>query len=231
MTDIMDILEEKALQRKMNIPESLFVKNIENVQGDEKDIIIFSIGYAPDAKGRFTHQFGSLNVVNGENRLNVAVTRAREKVVVVSSILPPQLKVDNTKNEGPKLLKKYLEYALNVSDGHFVPNLNAPEKHRADWYLKHQIQAMASEMELNFNVLEELPFADLTLKKDGKYLGLILTDDELYHQAISVKDMHIYTPFALNGKHWKFRGFYSREFWHDPKLVQDRLLRLAQLAE
>ena len=108
---IMDILEMKAMDRKMNIPDTLFVKNIENVQGDEKDIIIFSIGYAPDAKGKMIHQFGSLNVVNGENRLNVAVTRAREKVVIVSSIWPQQLKVEDARNEGPKLLKKYLEYA------------------------------------------------------------------------------------------------------------------------
>ncbi|KAJ1394159.1 P-loop containing nucleoside triphosphate hydrolase protein, partial [Ochromonadaceae sp. CCMP2298] len=109
---ILDILEERAAEKKLVIPTSLFVKNIENVQGDERDIIIFSIGYAPDKQGKVKLQFGSLNADGGENRLNVAVTRAKENVIVVSSISPNQMKTDDTKNDGPKLLKKYLEYAI-----------------------------------------------------------------------------------------------------------------------
>ncbi|MBK7650766.1 MAG: hypothetical protein IPJ20_08500 [Flammeovirgaceae bacterium] len=88
-----------------NIPENVFVKNIENVQGDERDIVIFSVGYAPDKNGNVRAQFGSLNLAGGENRLNVAVSRAREKVIVLTSFGPEQLHVEETVNEGPKLLK------------------------------------------------------------------------------------------------------------------------------
>jgi hypothetical protein len=211
----------------MKLPEDLFVKNIENVQGDERDIIIFSIGYAPDAKGRMNHHFGSLNIEKGENRLNVAVTRAREKIIVISSIMPQQLKVEDTKNEGPKLLRKYLEYALQVSSGEFKPHLQENSQHRVDWYLKNKLKELTFEQHIHFEMKEEMPFADLTIKSGDKYLGLVLTDDDLYHQSISIKDMHIYTPFTLSAKHWKFIGLYSREYWHNKDVIRERLLRFS----
>ena len=76
---ILDCIDRRLMEEGIHWPEDWFVKNIENVQGDEKDIIIFSVGYAPDKKGKMSLQFGSLNAVNGENRLNVAITRARKR--------------------------------------------------------------------------------------------------------------------------------------------------------
>ena len=90
---IMDLLDEFVIHEGREVPPSLFVKNIENVQGDERDIVIFSTAYAKDPKGNLVMQFGSLNMEGGENRLNVAVTRAREKIYIVTSIFPEQLKV------------------------------------------------------------------------------------------------------------------------------------------
>ena len=91
-----------------------FVKNLENVQGDESDVILFSIGYAPDENGRFTMNFGPLNLSGGERRLNVAVTRAKEQVVVFSSIHASQIDAGEdgrTKAVGAGHLKAFLEYA------------------------------------------------------------------------------------------------------------------------
>jgi len=96
-------------------PEWLWVKNIENVQGDEADWIYFSLGYGPDEQGKIKANFGTLNQAGGEKRLNVAVTRAREKIVVVASLKPHQLEVENAANPGPKLLKKFLEFVLEKS--------------------------------------------------------------------------------------------------------------------
>jgi hypothetical protein len=228
---IMDTLEERSIKNNFLLPDTLFVKNIENVQGDERDIIIFSIGYAPDKKGRMNHHFGSLNIQKGENRLNVAVTRAREKVIVVSSIMPQQLKVDDAKNEGPKLLKQYLEYAMEVSSGEFKPTISQNSQHRIDWYLKNKIKNLTFEQNIKFEIKEEMPFADLTIKSDDEYLGLVLTDDDLYHQSISIKDMHIYTPFTLSAKNWKFVGIYSREYWHNKDVIRERLLRFSPEAK
>ena len=96
---------------------SLFIKNLENVQGDERDIIIFSIGYAKNEFGKVNSIFGSLSNEGGENRLNVAITRAKQKIFVVTSIEPEELKVDNSKYPGPRLLKSYLAYTRAVSNG------------------------------------------------------------------------------------------------------------------
>ncbi len=96
-------------------PDWLWVKNIENVQGDEADWIYFSLGYGPDEQGKIRANFGTLNQAGGEKRLNVAITRAREKIVVVASLKPHQLEVENAANPGPKLLKKFLEFVLEKS--------------------------------------------------------------------------------------------------------------------
>ena len=220
---IMDVLEEEALEKKISLPSSLFVKNIESVQGDEKDIIIFSTGYARDKNGRLIMQFGSLNQSGGENRLNVAITRAREKIFIVSSLYPQQLKTESLKNEGPKLLKAYLQYALEISEGKFIPSPSPGENFRVDWYLKQKIQNWANDHLTDCQIEEGLPFTDLTIKKNDQYIGLLLTDDDLYYQSASMKEMHVYRPFTMSSKHWKFTGFWSREYWHDKQSVQESI--------
>ena len=182
------------------------IKNIENIQGDEFDIVIFSVAYAPDIHGKMLMNFGSLNQKGGENRLNVAVTRAREKIYLVSSILPQELRVEDAQNEGPKLLKKYLEYALEVSEGRYLPKPLSNENFRTDWFLKEQLK--------NHNPLyiSELPFADITIKTENdNYESLILTDDNLYFSSISPKEPHAYLPINLRAKGWKFERIWSRK--------------------
>ena len=163
-------------------------------------------------------QFGSLNAQGGENRLNVAITRAREKVFVVSSILPNQLRVEDAQNEGPKLLKSYLEYALMVSEGKYKPTLHRSEKYQANWLLKEQllsstgILSRASSNDNSFYI-KELPFADLTVKEHQKYESLILTDDDLYYEHLSPKETFAYIPAGLRAKGWRFERIFSRQFW------------------
>ncbi len=180
------------------------IKNIENIQGDEYDIVIFSVGYAPNLKGKLLMNFGSLNQQGGENRLNVAVTRAREFIYIVSSILPHQLQVDQAQNLGPKLLKKYLEYALEVSQGNYSPEPYTTEKFNTRWLLKNQL------VQENQGFYLELPFADITVKDEGNYDSLILTDDDLYYESITPKDAHAYLPISLRAKGWKFERLWSR---------------------
>ena len=90
--------------------EGFFVKNLENVQGDERDVIFFSVGYGYDAQKQMTMNFGPLNKPGGERRLNVAVTRAREKVVLVTSIKATDIDAE-TKAVGVQTLRNYLDYA------------------------------------------------------------------------------------------------------------------------
>lgn len=94
-----------------NPDESFFVKNLENVQGDERDVILFSVCYAPDATGKFAMNFGPLNKSGGERRLNVAVTRAKEQIVLFSSIHGHQIDLDRTSSVGAAQLRDFIEFA------------------------------------------------------------------------------------------------------------------------
>jgi len=219
---IMDVLEEQSIKHERLLPETLFVKNIENVQGDERDIIIFSTGYGPTPHGKIILQFGPLNNEGGENRLNVAVTRAREKIHIISSLLPQQLNTSDTKNPGPKLLKEYLAYAYEVSNGKFE---SAPpfQGFKSDWYLKDKIRPMISELSPQLQVTNQLPFADLTVRKGKDYEILFVTDDELYYEGLSMKQIHAYKPFAFGSKHWKVKGVFSRELWNDSEKLKDEI--------
>jgi hypothetical protein len=217
---IQDILEERSVIENIALPESLFVKNIENVQGDERDIIIFSIGYAPDSRGRLTAHFGTLNLAKGENRLNVAVSRAKEKVYVVSSIMPEQLRVESTKNEGPRLLREYLHFAWKVSEGKFEKEPDKKTDYKSQWYLSDKL-----EREVPLDLAQDLPFADLSVSDQDQYLGIILTDDNRYKQSISVKDFHAYTSLSMQEKNWKYLKIYSRQYWENSSRVKDDIIR------
>ena len=107
--------EKEVFREDSHEDQSLFVKNIENVQGDERDIIIFSMGYAKDESGTIKRRFGWLNHEGGQNRLNVAITRAKKKIYFVSSLYPEELKVDDLSGKGPKLLKDFMRYCYFVS--------------------------------------------------------------------------------------------------------------------
>ena len=227
---ITECLEDRALQNEQPLPDSLIVKNIENVQGDEKDIIIFSIGYAPDKTGKLNMNFGSLNTLGGENRLNVAITRAREQIYVVASILPEDLKVGKSKNEGPKLLKKYLRYAWDISEGIIQPELPPENRFHNPWYLKEKIKKLKFQ-DRGISLHDSLPFADLVIRSNGQYPGLVLTDDDLYHQSISVKDSHVYIPLILESKGWRFVELFSRQYWMNPDEVKEQLERFASKEE
>lgn len=207
---IQDLLDDR--EGILNVPQ-FFVKNIENVQGDERDIIIFSVGYAPDERGRLTMQFGSLSMQGGENRLNVAITRARERVYLITSLWPDQLLVSDTTHEGPKLLKAYLTYALNVSQGRFRPTPQANMLLPGTSLLKDQLIAQHTNWHF------ELPFADLTEKDGDTYQSLILTDDDAYYQQMP-KEAHAYLPIALQSRSWPFQRIWSREFWRKNGMQQ-----------
>lgn len=204
---ILDLLESALGE----IPETVFVKNIENVQGDERDIIVFSVGYAPDKKGVVSAQFGSLNLAGGENRLNVAISRAREKVIVVSSFTPDQLDVENTINQGPKLLKQYLQFVLTTSTGTSTPIVATSKK-------KTLKEIIMQKKWAGFEIEEQaLPHYDLTVRKENEMIGVLLTDDQYYQQSLHAKAEHALTPNLLELKNWPYLRVYSRNYWQDPE--------------
>jgi hypothetical protein len=132
LRDLHDDRITEALDRTDG--EGLFVKNLENVQGDERDVVLFSTAFSANARGVLPLNFGPLNQIGGERRLNVAITRARRQVLVFSSFDPSDLRADETSSQGIKDLRAYLELAASGT-GETVgasPRAPAPDRHREE---------------------------------------------------------------------------------------------------
>lgn len=200
---ILAMIQHKQYAENELLDIDFFVKNIENVQGDECDVLIFSLAYAPDKTGKMSMQFGLLNQQFGENRLNVAITRAREKIVIITSILPSQLQTEHLINDGVKMLKQFLEFAYQFANQKFEIEKQHFDAQSNNWYL-------ASKLIANNKVLK--PFyknmADII---DGDQ-NLILTDDDFLFKN-SVKEFFGYHPLHLSHKNWTYKFAFSRNFW------------------
>ncbi len=192
----------RSLELEGLINEKIHVKNIENIQGDEYDIVIFSIGYAPDSNGKLKMNFGLLNQKGGENRLNVAITRAREQIFVISSIEAKQLEVADAQNMGPKLLKKYLEFVESLHFITFQFDVFLPTGTRS-LQLKNSLK-VDPDLDLSY-----LPYIDLINRNTNE---VILTDDQLLFQSLSAKEYFVYTPNLLKEKGWSHKRAWSRNW-------------------
>ena len=168
-------------------------------------------------------RFGPLNNEGGENRLNVAVTRAKEKVYLVSSIHPNQISVENAKNLGPKLLKEYLQYAWSISQGTWRPMVSDTTNRSATWYLREKIADKSFHEFNRVELKKTFDFSDLTVVQEKEETGLILTDADIFFNAISAKEAFVYYPNQLSDKRWPNTRFYSRVFWIDKQTIKERL--------
>jgi hypothetical protein len=192
------------------------------VQGDESDVIIFSLAYAVDYKGKLQFNFGMLSQPGGENRLNVAVTRARQAIHLVTSLTPDQFSKMDAKNEGPKLLKSYLEYAWKASQKQWKPTQMQNTGKSPFWYLRKKITVPVG-MESDFYVKEILPFSDLTVLENDEMIGLIITDDDLYFRSLSPKQFYVYQFEHFNQKDWPHFLIHSRIYWQQQSVIEERL--------
>ena len=222
----------------------LFVKNIENVQGDERDIIIFSIGYAKNETGKFIQNFGWLNQAGGENRLNVAISRAKKKVHVVTSFEPHQMNVENVKNPGPVILKKYLEYASAVSSGNrslakdilesFVQNRSDSSQSESEdtAYLDDVAEALKEE---GFDFERNLGIGgysiDFAVKKNGRYVLGIECDSGLYRRKGSARDRDYHRQKYLETRGWKLIRVWSPSWWKNKAEVVQMITDAYDTAE
>jgi very-short-patch-repair endonuclease len=221
-------------RKEGNEDVSLFVKNIENVQGDERDIIIFSTGYAKNENERLMVNFGSLSQDGGENRLNVAVSRAKKKVYVVTSIEPEELSVEGTKNNGPKLLKKYLQYVRAVSQGDLEEAFSILNSLLDTGSMRKQSKTFDSEFEnqvyealmaKGYDVEPQVGVSgyriDLAVydSKSSRYVLGIECDGAAYHSSKSARERDIHRQRYLEGRGWKIVRIWSKDWWENPGSV------------
>ena len=214
----MEYIRELLINEEDISQENLAVKNIENVQGDEFDWVIFSIGYAKNKKGKLIANFGLLSKKGGVNRLNVAISRAKNKITLVTSLRSRDFNADQLKNEGIHMLKDYIDFVKNVSRGESF-EIPPPPLYRFDrtWSLSDRIAGNYEAYSLERYASST--WMDLALKEKGTYVEAILTDDQRLYDSLGTKESFVYHPLQLKEKGWPSRFYFSRQFWMDKPLI------------
>lgn len=210
--------------------EPVFVKNLETVQGDQRDVILLSVGYGPDAPGAKTMSmnFGPLNRKGGERRLNVAITRATSEVVIFVSFDPSMIDLTRTSALAVRDLKHYLEFAdrgpsalgeailsvggTDLFDSDFEEAV-AERLRKKGWTIHTQIGVSKFRIDLGV-VHPDLP---------GKYLAGIECDGATYHRSPSARDRDRVRHAVLSDLRWKLLRIWSTDYWIDPAGTLDKV--------
>ena len=210
-------------------PEPFIVKNLETVQGDERDTVIFSIGYAKDASGKLLMNFGPLNREGGERRLNVAVTRAKKNVRLVTSMRYGDIDLTRTNSEGARLLREYLKYAAQGETLAPAPApavINAFE--REESYLEKEIfgfltaKGYGAKTKLGSSACK----IDIAVKANGaeNYSVAVECDGKNYGAYLSTRDRDRLRGQILENMGWKYYRVWSTDWIRNPAVEKERLI-------
>lgn len=201
--------------------EPLFVKNLENVQGDERDIILFSVGYGPDESGHVSMNFGPLNQTGGERRLNVAVSRARYEMKVFSTLTADMIDLNRTGAEGVRGLKEFLAFAqrgtrtLTQGDMATIRNYESLADVIAAELRKQGYEVDTKVGSSSFRI--DVAVVDPADK--GRYLLGILCDGDSYFNSQTARDREISQPGILHMLGWKLVKVWSVDWWNNKQNV------------
>ena len=213
-------LEEYAQQLK----EDIFVKNLENVQGDERDVILFSIGYGPDQNGKVTMNFGPLNHSEGWKRLNVVVSRSREEMIVYSTLRPEQIDLSRTNATGVLGLKRFLEFAREKNSlmiDYYHTNLRKDE----------MIDAIATKVaEYGYSVIKNVGKSDYRIdigiinpKLKNEFIAAIIIDGYQYYETPTVRDKVIVQSAMLKRLKWNVINVWSLDWFRNQNTVIENI--------
>jgi very-short-patch-repair endonuclease/DNA polymerase III delta prime subunit len=200
--------------------EPIFVKNLENVQGDERDIILFSICYGPDNLGRVSMNFGPMNREGGERRLNVAITRARSKVMVFSTLKANQIDLTRTRARGVRDLKYFLEYAERGPIAISEAIQSDPD---ADFDSPFEMAVYDALISKGWLVHKQVGCANYRIDlavvdpiNPGRYLLGVECDGANYHRAKTARDRDKLREAVLRDLGWNIHRVWSTDWWTDP---------------
>ena len=206
--------------------EPVIVKNLENIQGDERDVMLFSVTFGPDLTGKLTMNFGAINGTGGEKRLNVAITRARREFHVFSSIRAEQIDLARTHAVGVRDLKWFLDYAergavaLPVRDeGSLGPAENPFEGAVAQalgargWEVRTQIGVSGFRVDLG------VVHPDYA----GSYIAGVECDGAQYHSSATARDRDKVRQAVLEDLGWIILRIWSTDWFRDPAAVTERV--------
>ena len=233
------LLETEYVREENDVFCGLFVKNLENVQGDERDIIIMSVCYGHDANDRMLMNFGPINQRGGEKRLNVIFSRAKHHMAIVSSIR--HLDITNDYNDGANSLKNFLHYAEAVSKGdeatarRVLENLNPLSRKALAPLSKGDavVEGLAAALrqrgyEVDLNVGQSKFRCDLAVRggSDSMYQLGILVDTEGHYANPNLLDRYLMQPGILKAFGWRFALVLTKDWYHTPDDVLARIEKL-----
>jgi hypothetical protein len=211
--------------------EEIFVKNLENVQGDERDVILFSICFGPDSKGNMVLNFGPLSREKGERRLNVAVSRARDEMIVYSSVQPEMIRASQAKNEGASYLQNFLSYAKNgiTSLTNLATDKVYVAKESIASFIAKDLRALGYSVDTD--VGSSCFRIDMAVKDPSNpenYLLGILCDSSVYCSSATCQDRNVVQPTILARLHWNLLRVWSVEYLDHPEEVIARIQKTLQ---
>jgi hypothetical protein len=205
--------------------EDVFVKNIENVQGDERDVILISVGYGPqEPGGRLSAMtFGPVNGEGGERRLNVLFSRARVRCEVFASFDPGDIDPSRVKRDGPRVLKRFLDYAKTG-----VMDVPAPTGLGADSPFEEDVARVIAS--LGFIADTQVGSAGFRIDigvrhpdRPGQYLVAVECDGAAYHSALWARERDRLRQDILENLGWRFHRIWSTDWFHHRKREIERL--------
>ncbi len=225
---IQDLLEKELANnpKLFDAPhgEKIFVKNLENVQGDERDVILFDVTYGPDKKGYLSLNFGPLSLKRGERRLNVAVSRAREKMIVFASFEPNAIRADNAKNEGARYLRDFLLFAKGGIEAlpNRLENKNDELSLSVASFLGEDLRHLGYVVKENLGSSTfKIDLAIASKDKPEDYVLGILFDNKK-SAIMSCRDRHVNEPSVLKRRSWRLLNIYSVEYLdHKEEVVKE----------
>ena len=214
--------------------EAFFVKNLENVQGDERDTIIFSIGYAKTSAGKLPSSFGPLSRFGGERRLNVAITRAKFNVKLVGSILPTDIDTERLTTEGPKLLRGYIDFAIRgmealdaeITSSDIVEH-DSPFEESVYRFLDRKGYRLATQVGCSGYRI------DMAVKHpslSGRFVLGIECDGATYHSARTARERDRLRQAVLENMGWRIYRIWSTDWVKDPITEGAKLIEAVENA-
>ena len=212
-------------EQNKNSAEPLFIKNLENVQGDERDVILFSIGYGPDKDGKVSMNFGPLKRDGGWRRLNVAISRARKSMTVYSTITPEQIDLSRTRSDGVSGLKGFLEFAgkgknIITQKANAVPK----EKDALIEEISKEIEKLGYEVKRNIGYSEyKMDIGVVNPNNKQTYVLGILLDGKNCKNSATAKDRFVLQPDILTGLGWNILRVWTLDWLDNPQKVIDSI--------
>lgn len=204
--------------------EEFFVKNLENVQGDERDFILISTVYGKTAEGVFHQNFGPINKAYGHRRLNVLFTRAKRRLALFTSLDHSQI-VAEGKQRGVRVLKEYLEYASTGSFQHGRQTGQEPDSDFERWFLT-RLKSAGYEAHPQVGVAKyRIDIGIIHPDKPGTYIVGLECDGATYHSSKSARDRDRLRQSVLEELNWRIHRVWSTDWYRDPEREFSRLVQ------